>query len=459
MSDLPAVRLFGPGLSDAEEFALERDREDPLADFRSRFELPAAGDGKPRVYLVGNSLGPLPRASRDAVAAVLEGWGREGVDGWFTQPDPWYEIDDRFLVSLGRLVGAKRHEVAVMNGLTVNLHLLLATFYRPSGARSKILIDAPCFPSDRFVVETQLRWHGLDPSEHLIEVGPEPGSSFVEEEAFEQVLAERGEEIALFLLGGVNFLTGQRFDLERLSAATRAAGARFGVDLAHGFANVPLRLHDWDVDFAAWCHYKYGNGGPGAPAGLFVHERHLTGEPLPRLGGWWGNDPDTRFRMQLEPDFVPRGDAAGWQLSCPSALAMAPLGPAFEMLVEAGTDSLREKSIRLTALLEWLLHRWLPATDSEDGWQLLTPSEPGRRGAQLSLQIRRDARGVRDRMQQAGVVADFREPDVVRLAPAPLFNSYHDVWRAARSIREAMDMSHGIPGATIPGSRSALDDG
>jgi kynureninase len=441
LSDPPAVRLFGPGLNDTEQFALERDREDPLADFRDRFELPASADGNPLVYLVGNSLGPLPRASREAVATVLDGWSREGVDGWFTPPDPWYELDDRFLEPLAELVGAKPHEVAVSNGLTVNLHLLLATFFRPVGARSKILIDAPCFPSDRFVVETQLRWHGLDPAEHLIEVGPQPGSSVVEEERLEELLAERGAEIAIFLLGGVNFLTGQRFDLERLAAATRASGARFGVDLAHGFANVPLRLHEWDVDFAAWCHYKYGNCGPGAPAGLFVHERHLTGDPLPRLGGWWGNDPDTRFRMQLEPDFVPRGDAAGWQLSCPSALAMAPLGPAFEMLVEAGTERLREKSIRLTALLEWLLHRWLPAADSENGWELLTPSEPGRRGAQLSLRIGHDAKGVRSRMQQSGVVADFREPDVVRLAPAPLFNSYHDVWRAAISIRKAMEAS------------------
>lgn len=440
MSDLPAVRLFGQGLSDTEEFALDRDLEDPLAVFRDRFELPTAADGTPLVYLAGNSLGPLPRASRGAVKAALEGWSREGVDGWFAPPDPWYELDDRFREPLAGLVGAKPHEVAIMNGLTVNLHLLLATFYRPVGARKKILIDAPCFSSDRFVVETQLRWHGLDPAEHLVELGPQPGSSVVEEERIEEVLAERGSEIAIFLLGGVNFLTGQRFDLERLSAATCAAGARFGVDLAHGFANVPLRLHDWDVDFAAWCHYKYGNGGPGAPAGLFVHERHLSGKPLPRLGGWWGNDPDTRFRMQLEPDFVPRGDAAGWQLSCPSALAMAPIGPALELLVEAGADRLREKSIRLTALLEWLLHRWLPAPPSGDGWQMLTPFEPGRRGAQLSLRIRRDAAGVRDRMQRAGVVADFREPDVVRLAPAPLFNSYHDVWRAAAAVRDAMEM-------------------
>jgi kynureninase len=401
----------------------------------------------------------MPRAAPDLVNEVLDDWGRFAVEGHFRAPNPWYRYQELFRGSLSRLAGASEEEVTLMNGLTVNLHLLLATFFRPTGGRTKILIDAPCFPSDRFVVETQLRWHGLDPAEHLIEVGPDTGSNFVAEERFERVLAERGDEIALFLLGGVNFLTGQRFDLERLSATTRAAGARFGVDLAHGFANVPLRLHDWDVDFAAWCHYKYGNGGPGAPAGLFVHERHLTGEPLPRLGGWWGNDPDTRFRMQLEPDFVPRGDAAGWQLSCPSPLAMAPLAPAFELLVEAGVDRLREKSVRLTALLEWLLNRWLPDPSSGNGWNLLTPAEPERRGAQLSLRIRRGAGAVRDRMQRAGVVADFREPDVVRMAPAPIFNSYHDVWRAARSVRDAMEMSGGVPGATGPGSRRDSNDG
>lgn len=441
MTELPAVRLFGPGLCDTEEFALESDREDPLAGFRDRFELPVDPGGSPLVYLAGNSLGPLPHASRDAVAAVLDAWGRDGVDGWFTPPDPWYEIDDRFLEPLARLVGAGPREVAVMNGLTVNLHLLLATFFRPTGGRTKILIDAPCFPSDRFVVETQLRWHGLDPAEHLIEVGPDTGLNFLEEERLERALRERGDEIALFLLGGVNFLTGQRFDLERLSAAARAAGVRFGVDLAHGFANVPLSLHDWGIDFAAWCHYKYGNGGPGSPAGLFVHERHLAGDPLPRLGGWWGNDPATRFRMQLEPEFVPRGDAAGWQLSCPSALAMAPIGPALEILNEAGTDRLRAKSLRLTALLEWLLERWLPDGSSGSKWEILTPRDPERRGAQLSIRIGQGATSVRDRLQEAQVLADFREPDVIRLAPAPLFNSYLDVWRAASVIRAAIGTS------------------
>ena len=428
-----AARLFGTELSELESFARSLDQADPLAGFRDRFELPRGPAGESQVYLVGNSLGPLPTAARENVGSHLDRWGKSGVDGWFEQPEPWYGLDERWLDPLSRLVGAGRHEVVVMNGLTVNLHLLLASFYRPQEGRRKILIESPCFPSDRYAVETQLRWHGLDPDECLIEIGPAgEGDALIDERQFELALAERGNEIAVFLLGGVNFLTGQRFDLERLAMATHQAGAVFGVDLAHAVANVPLRLHDWNVDFAVWCHYKYVNGGPGAPGGAFIHDRHLDAGSLPRLGGWWGNDPKTRFRMQLEPDFLPRSDAAGWQLSCPSVLAMAPLGPALELIDEAGADRMREKSLRLTAYLEWLLTR-----PPEGPWEVLTPVDPECRGAQLSLRIQGDPGEFHKRLQEAGVIGDFREPDVLRLAPAPLFNTYHDVWRAAEAVRNA----------------------
>lgn len=432
MNRQTAERLFGPELSELESFARSLDLADPLAGFRDRFEIPLGPGGEPLVYLVGNSLGPLPRAARESVGSQLDRWGRSGVGGWFEQPEPWYGVEERWLEPLSRLVGSGRHEVTVMNGLTVNLHLLLASFFRPQELRRKILVESPCFPSDRFAVETQLRWHGLDPDECLIEIGADVGSPAIDEARFELALAEHGDEIAVFLLGGVNFLTGQRFDLERLARATHAAGAVFGVDLAHAVANVPLRLHDWDVDFAVWCHYKYVNGGPGAPGGAFIHDRHLADGRLPRLGGWWGNDPDTRFRMQLEPDYVPRDDAAGWQLSCPSMLAMAPLGPALELIDQAGPDRMREKSIRLTAYLEWLLDR-IPDGPVE----ILTPADPKRRGAQLSLRIGREPAAFQARLQEAGVIGDFREPDVIRLAPAPLFNTYHDMWRAAEGVRNA----------------------
>lgn len=420
--------LSDPGLGDEEAFARELDAADPLAGLRDRFELPLGDDGAPVVYLAGNSLGPLPRASRAAVKAELDRWSGRAVGGWFGDPDAWYGIDERYLPALSRLVGAEPSEVAVMNGLTVNLHLLLATFFRPAGARRRILIDAPCFPSDRFAVETQLRWHGLDPAADLLEVGVERANS-ADEEAIERTLEEHRDEVAVVLLGGVNFLTGRRLDLERLARAARAAGAVFGVDLAHAVGNVPLRLHDWDVDFAAWCHYKYVNGGPGAPGGIFVHERHARHRETPRLGGWWGNDPGTRFRMQLDPRFRPRADAAGWQISCPPVLAMAALGPALDLFEEAGTEALRDKSIRLTGYLERLLRRGAP-----DAVEILTPDDPERRGAQLSLRVRGDARALQARLQRAGVVGDFREPDVLRLAPAPLFNGFRDAWRAAVAI-------------------------
>lgn len=416
---------------DDESFARELDAADPLARFRERFDLPVDARGERPAYLAGNSLGPLPREAGAAVERELARWSTRGVDGWFDD-EGWYGLDERYLPALARLVGARPAEVGVMNALTVNLHLLLASFFRPEGRRSRILIDAPCFPSDRFAVETQLRWHGLDAETHLIEVGRDRAGG-ADEDAIESVLAARGEEIAVVLVAGVNFLTGRRLDLPRLATAAREAGTFLGVDLAHAVGNVPLRLHEWDVDFAVWCHYKYVNGGPGAPGGLFVHERHALRRETPRLGGWWGNDPETRFRMQLDPHFLPRADAAGWQLSTPSVLAMAPLGPAFALFEEAGPEALREKSLRLTGWLEWLVRR-----RAGDALEILTPSEPERRGAQLSLRVRGDARGLQEALAAKGVIGDVRPPDILRLAPAPLFNGYIDAWRAAVALEEAV---------------------
>jgi kynureninase len=320
-----------------------------------------------------------------------------------------------------------------MNGLTVNLHLLLATFYRPIGRRRLVLVDGPCFPSDRYAVETQIRWRGLDPDRCLLEIGPRDGEACVREEDLEAALQERGDEVALVLLGAVNFHTGQRLEVARLADATRRAGATLGLDLAHAAGNVPLHLHDWDVDFAVWCTYKYLNAGPGAPGGAFVHERHGRDVELGRLGGWWGNDPETRFRMQLLPGFAPRPDALGWQISCPPVLAFAPLGPALALFDEVGFEAAREKSRTLTGYLEALLREL-----AGEAAEILTPADPERRGCQLSLRIPREARALPERLAATGVLADFREPDVVRLAPAPLFNSYHDAWRAATAVAAAL---------------------
>jgi kynureninase len=409
------------GFEPGEEFARSLDAADPLGAFRDRFELP----GGDRVYLLGHSLGPLPRATRAEVAAELDAWAKRGVESYFEPPRRWYEADARYRRTMAGIVGARPDEVALTGGLTGNLHLLLASFFRPHGDRFRVLIERPAFPSDRFVVETQLAWHGIDRAEGVIEVG-DGAYGPIREEEIERILAERGAGIALVFIGGVNYLTGEALDLGRITRAAHAAGCPAGFDLAHAAGNVPLDLHDAEVDFAAWCTYKYLNGGPGAVAGLYVHERHLDPATF-RLGGWWGVDPDARFQMDDDAPFTPRPDAAGWQLGCPPVLAMAPLGPALTMFEEAGMPALRAKSERLTAYLESLL--------AGGALEQITPAEPARRGAQLSYRV--DGAGeLHAALAARGVDVDLRAPDVLRLAPAPLFNSFHDAWRAARRVLE-----------------------
>lgn len=423
-----------------EEFACELDRHDPLGHFRDRFELPGVEGDEPRIYLLGNSLGPLPHGARHAVRRELDAWARRGVDSYFEPPASWSGLDVRHREAMAAIVGAAPHEVGLMNGLTVNLHLLFGSFFQPDGARAKVLIERPCFPSDRYVVETQLRWHGIDPGDGIIEAG-EGEHGPVLTEVIERVLFERGAEIALVFVGGVNFLTGELLDMARIARAAHDAGCMIGLDLAHAAGNVPLALHDWEVDFAAWCTYKYLNAGPGAAAGLFVHEVHATDTGRFRLGGWWGNDPDSRFSWRQTEHFVPRGDAAGWQLSCPSVLSFAPIGPALELFGEAGMARVREKSLRMTGYLEWLLHEL-----ADPHLRMITPSNPACRGAQLSYLVH-DARRTQRTLAAAGVDVDVREPDVIRLAPAPLFNTYHEVWRAAHLIARQVRPDESLPDA------------
>jgi len=417
---------FEPG----EPFARKQDEIDSLAGFRERFHIPPGPDGRPCVYLCGNSLGLQPKAARALVEQELDDWARLGVEGHFRGRSPWYPYHEQFRDTGARLVGALPGEVVMMNSLTVNLHLLMATFYRPSGKRTKLLIDEPSFPSDLYAVASQVRHHGLDPADHLLTVGPRPSESLLHEEDMESLLRQRGDEISLCLFNGVNFLTGQLLDMARLTQAAHAAGCVIGWDLAHAAGNVVLRLHEWDVDFAAWCSYKYLNAGPGAVAGAFVHQRHGDNLSLPRLAGWWGNDPATRFRMQLEPHFVPRVGADGWQMSNPPILSMAPLKASLDLFDEAGMPALRVKSEQLTGYLEWLL-RGLPEV------RLLSPCEPGRRGCQLSLRVPA-GRATLKQLEAAGIVCDFREPDVIRVAPVPLYNSFHDVWRFASVLTQAI---------------------
>jgi kynureninase len=410
-----------------EDHARGLDAADPLAGYRERFLLPTAADGAPKVYLAGQSLGAQPATARAAVDAELQAWARLGVDGWFAREDAWIDADGALREWTATLLGARAGEVTTMNTLSVNLHLLFATFFRPAGARTAILIDAPTFPSDRYAVESQLRLHGLDPARDLIVVRPRDGEALLRTGDLEAAIHEHRDRLAAALLAGVNYATGQAHEIERLTGAVHEAGAVVVWDLAHAAGNLPLALHDAGVDGAAWCTYKYLNAGPGAIAQLFIHERHAADASALRLTGWWGNDPATRFHMA--ETFAPAAGADGWRISTPPILSLAPVRASLAIFDEVGIDALREKSVRLTAYLEDLIEALAP--DAE----ILTPREPAFRGAQLSLRLA-DAPRRLAAMDVAGVVADFREPDIVRLAPVPLYNTFHDAWRAARILAD-----------------------
>ena len=410
-----------------EDHARSLDAADPLAGYRDRFLLPTADDGTPRVYLAGQSLGAQPVSARAEVGAELEAWARLGVDGWFASERAWLDIDGAIREPTARLLGALPGEVTTMNTLTVNLHLLLATFFRPVGARTAILIDAPTFPSDRYAVESQLRLHGLDPDRDLIVVRPRVGEALLRTEDLEGAIHEHRDQLAVALLAGVNYATGQAHEIDRLTAAIHETGAVALWDLAHAVGNLPLALHDAAVDCAAWCTYKYLNGGPGSIGQVFVHERHATDSAALRLTGWWGNDPATRFRMA--ETFDPAAGADGWRISTPPILSLAPIRASLAIFDEVGIDALRRKSIELTAYFERLIDAMVP--DAE----ILTPRDPAARGAQLSVRLP-DAKRRLAALEATGVVADFREPDIIRLAPVPLYNTFHDAWRAARALAD-----------------------
>jgi kynureninase len=416
-----------------ESYAGRLDAEDPLSSFRDQFLFPERPDGSPQTYLCGHSLGLEPRSVRPLIEQELSDWARLGVEGHFHGKTPWYSYHETLRDAGARLIGALPHEVVFMNTLTVNLHLMLATFYRPSGQRQCIMMDEPAFPSDLYALKSQVRHHGLDPNTFLLPARPRPGEHLVREEDVEDLLERRGREIAVVVWNGVNFLTGQFFDLPRLTRAAHGQGCLVGLDLAHAAGNVPLELHEWGVDFAVWCSYKYLNGGPGAVGGAFVHEKHGRDLDLPRLAGWWGNDPTTRFHMQLQPDFIPREGADGWQVSNPPILSMAPLRASLELFDAAGMAALRTKSERMTAYLLYLLE----AGSGSDRFEIITPRQPARRGGQISLVVHDRPREVLPALQAAGVVVDFREPNIVRAAAAPLYNNYRDLWQFAQVLQRA----------------------
>lgn len=416
---------------DATESCARRlDDGDLLRAYRERFHIPPAPDGTPTIYFCGNSLGLQPKSVRDSIDQELNDWARLAVDAHFDGRNPWFAYHEFLREPAARLVGALPQEVVMMNGLTVNLHLMMVSFYRPTAPRFRILIEEAAFPSDIYAVQTQLVHHGFDPTDGLLVVQPRAGEHTVRTEDLLDLIEREGDSIVLILLGGVNYFSGQWFDLPRIAAAGHAKGCTVGFDLAHAAGNVPLSLHDWNVDFAAWCTYKYLNCGPGSVAGAFVHERHVRDPSLPRFGGWWGNDPKTRFRMHLNERFEPVASADAWQLSNPPILSMAALRASLAIFEEVGMGPLREKSERMIAYMTFLLDRMSPGA-----FEVITPRDPGQRGCQTSILVHGpDPQALQKALHAAGVVSDFRPPNVVRVAPVPLYNTFHEIWRFARVL-------------------------
>ena len=410
--------------------ARRRDADDELRSFRQQFYFPTI-DGTEAIYLCGNSLGLQPKATRQIVNEELDAWAELGVEGHFEGRRPWYGYHEMFAEPLSHVVGALPHEVVAMGSLTANLHFLMVSFYRPTPQRFRIVLEANAFPSDRYAVAAQAALHGFDPQTAIVELGPREGESLLRTEDVERFLEREGDSVALVVPSGVNYYTGQAYDMARITNAAHDAGAMVGFDLAHAVGNLQLQLHDWGCDFAAWCGYKYLNSGPGGVAGAFVHERWAHAPELPRLAGWWGNDPDVRFEMPAV--FDPQRGAAGWQVSNAPVLAMAAHKASLDLFVDAGMPRLRAKSVALTEYLLSLIDD-IPT----DRYRVLTPRDPAHRGGQLSIQVADDAEGLFEALRAAGVICDFRKPDVIRLAVAPLYNSFEDVWRFAQVLRETV---------------------
>lgn len=413
--------------------AKELDAADPLSRFRERFLIPQH-NGKDTLYFTGNSLGLQPREAYKAIQVELDDWADYGVEGHLRARNPWLHYHELFSEMLASMVGAEPSEVVAMNALTVNLHLLLVSFYRPSSKRTKIICEHKAFPSDRYALLSQIRFHGGDPSKDLIELAPRDGEHLLRLEDVESAIAEAGDELATVMIGGVNYYTGQLHNLERITKAAHRVGAICGFDLAHGVGNVPFKLHDWGVDFACWCSYKYLNSGPGAVGGIFIHSRHHNTE-ITRFEGWWGHDKNSRFKM--EPNYVSMGTAESWQLSNAPVLNMAIHKLSLEIFEDAGgISALRERSIRLTSFLESTIQSVASITGTN--LEIITPTNPEERGCQLSIVAHGHGRELYDKLSASGVIVDWREPDVIRMAPIPLYNSFEDIARFGQILTDAI---------------------
>lgn len=418
----------------SEEWAKKADEADELKAYRKQFLIPQH-EGEDTVYFTGNSLGLQPVTARAALDQELNDWAQYGVEGHFDAKNPWFSYHEMFAEPMSKLVGAHPYEVVAMNGLTTNLHLLMVSFYQPTPKKYKILCEAKAFPSDQYALESQVRFHGFKPEDAIIEVAPREGEHTLRNEDIIAAIEDNKDELALVLFGGVNYYTGQKLDMQAITAKAKENGLTIGWDLAHGVGNVELHLHDWEVDFAAWCSYKYMNAGPGSISGVFIHEKHVKNTDLIRFAGWWGHDKSSRFLM--EKGFVPMQTAEAWQLSNAPVLAMAVYKASLDIFMDAGFDKLREKSEKLTGYLEFVLSELSKEVEGVN-FEVITPALPKDRGAQLSILCHGAGRELFDAITKKGVIADWREPNVIRVAPVPLYNSFTDVYRFGKIMRESV---------------------
>ncbi len=411
------------------DFARSMDKDDPLSRYRNEFHLPTQTDGTPFVYLCGNSLGLQPKSTAKYIQQELTDWQNLGVEGHFHAKHPWMPYHEFLTEKMARLVGAKKNEVVVMNTLSVNLHLMMVSFYKPTAKRTKIIIEFDAFPSDKYAVESQIKFHGYDPNECLIELHAREGETLLREEDIHKVITENADSLALIMIGNTNYYTGQFFDMKKITAWGHGVGSKVGFDCAHGAGNVDLQLHDSGADFGVWCSYKYINSGPGSLGACFIHERHLTNKDIPRFAGWWGHNKETRFGMRS--GFDPIETAEGWQLSNPPILSMAAIMASLDIFDEVGLSNLRKKAVLLTGYLEYLLDEL-----KNENIRIITPRNANKRGSQLSIQVKNADKKLFDLITKAGVIADWREPDVIRVAPTALYNSFEDVYRFVQILKE-----------------------
>ena len=428
---LRAIVFYVMTYQNSLDYAKQLDREDPLSYLRKEFHIPKDKHGKEWLYFTGNSLGLQPKITEKYIRQELEDWANLGVEGHFEAKNPWLSYHELLTDTMAKIVGAKPIEVVVMNTLTTNLHLLMVSFYQPTKTKYKIIIESDAFPSDRYAVQSQLSFHGFDPEEALLEWKPKEGKELLELEDLEYLLDTHGDEVALLLIGGVNYYTGQFLDLKKITELGHAKDCMVGIDLAHGAGNIQPNLHDNGVDFAAWCSYKYLNSGPGSLSGLFVHEKHANRKDLPRFAGWWNHNKETRFNMRQPFDVME--DAEGWQLSNPPILSMAAIKASLDIFEKVGMTALLKKSKRLTVFFEYLIHQI-----ASDTIKIITPSNPNQRGCQLSLQVKNADKNLHHKLTEHHIITDWREPDVIRCAPVPMYTSFEDVYHMVKTLESLL---------------------